>query len=282
MKNIKKIKFKKYFKFLVLFVGLLFFYQGVVFAINIVSEGFKINNTDTTQIDAHGVCKKVTNSTGQGIFVPTKTSNEWGDFRNNKPSNVVLAECCVWTPTCSTGSYNPSINKCESTYAATFSGGVVFDKPVYANDYYGDGIPILTRYSSGSIIGTYYVSSSLYDDGFHLDGPWSCPAHQNICGGSGGTADLNGYYASKNSFSNSMPLFLGDDGGSVWQASDVYSQYNCVNGLTTSGGTGTLGYVCGFVSKIPQTVGGSYTCPNGGTLSGSNCIVQTNPVMQCI
>src|SRR3989338_4785263 len=66
----------------------------VVYAINIVAEGFKSDSgAPALTIDAHGVCKKVTNISGKSYFIPTKISNEWSAFRSNLPFNVTLEDC---------------------------------------------------------------------------------------------------------------------------------------------------------------------------------------------
>lgn len=67
----------------------------VAFAINTVDTGYQVLDGTTVQIDAHGTCKKVTNSTANDYFVPTKTSTEWSTFRSNLPTNVTLAACAV-------------------------------------------------------------------------------------------------------------------------------------------------------------------------------------------
>jgi len=68
----------------------------VVYAINIVAEGFKSDSAaPALTIDAHGVCKKVTNISGKSYFIPTKISNEWSAFRSNLPFNVTLEDCVV-------------------------------------------------------------------------------------------------------------------------------------------------------------------------------------------
>jgi len=67
-------------------------------AINNCNDGWQINVSQTKQIDCRGVCKKVTNSCSKGIFVPTKTSNEWADFRSNRPACISLSSCVVPKP----------------------------------------------------------------------------------------------------------------------------------------------------------------------------------------
>ena len=65
------------------------------FAINTVATGFRINNGLTVEIDAHGVCQNVTNSSGFDQFISTKTASEWTSFRANLPTNVTLGVCAT-------------------------------------------------------------------------------------------------------------------------------------------------------------------------------------------
>jgi len=77
---------------------------STVYAINTVGTGFRVNRATTATIDAHGVCKEVTNSSGSvDYFIPTKASGEWSAVRSAVPgiSNLSLAECAL-PPTCIT------------------------------------------------------------------------------------------------------------------------------------------------------------------------------------
>ena len=65
---------------------------ATAFAINSITEGYRVGATKTT-ITAQGVCKGVTCTGGQDIFVPTNSANEWNLFLANKPSYVTLGEC---------------------------------------------------------------------------------------------------------------------------------------------------------------------------------------------
>lgn len=47
----------------------------------------------TMTIDAHGVCKKVTNNGGPRTMIPYGSAGEWALFRNNKPGHISLADC---------------------------------------------------------------------------------------------------------------------------------------------------------------------------------------------
>ena len=65
----------------------------LIFAINTVETGFKIDTTKR-EIDAHSICKETYVTSGSNeYFVPTKTEPEWTAFRNFKPSDVALNVC---------------------------------------------------------------------------------------------------------------------------------------------------------------------------------------------
>lgn len=77
-------------------IGITFFVlssKNFVFAINNCSDGWQVNVGETKQINCQGVCKKVTNNCSKAIFVPTRTSTEWAEFRTNHPSCVTLSDC---------------------------------------------------------------------------------------------------------------------------------------------------------------------------------------------
>ncbi|AHB41182.1 F-box associated region protein [candidate division SR1 bacterium RAAC1_SR1_1] len=79
-------------------VGILFFgIIGVIFAINTQNEGWRITKSGSSAtVNVHNECRVVTNNrTDNDIFVPTSSSAEWLSFRNNLPTNVILAECAT-------------------------------------------------------------------------------------------------------------------------------------------------------------------------------------------
>lgn len=64
-------------------------------AVHTCSTGFQVGSSSKT-IDCHGVCKKVSSSTGT-IFVGTKTSGEWGSFRSNPSPGASISNCAAGT-----------------------------------------------------------------------------------------------------------------------------------------------------------------------------------------
>jgi hypothetical protein len=85
-----------------LVLSLIILSSSLVFAIDTVSTGFKMNGGDAKTINAHGICKIVYDEIARNIFVPTGTKEEWQSFITNKPYGIVLNEC----PYCGDGSCN--------------------------------------------------------------------------------------------------------------------------------------------------------------------------------
>ena len=57
------------------------------------ADSYRVNNGVTSVIDEHGICRVVTNTSGQPLFVPTRTSAEWTAFYNNPPGGVSTPPC---------------------------------------------------------------------------------------------------------------------------------------------------------------------------------------------
>ena len=95
---------RKQHRFAILFIASVLFVISFdsVFAINSISEGWRINNGTIMDVtDANSVCHKITNNSGYGIFVPTKYIADWNAFANNPPSGVSNGSCCAvssWSP----------------------------------------------------------------------------------------------------------------------------------------------------------------------------------------
>ncbi len=75
------------------------FFGAVVFAELYTSyqEGYRLNrstNMDVLIYDG-ATCKKMTNSSGNDYFIPTRTSGEWLAFQNAAPSLGVDIQACV-------------------------------------------------------------------------------------------------------------------------------------------------------------------------------------------
>lgn len=59
------------------------------------ADSYQVGVGSTVQINEHGVCKKVINSSSYSIFVGTRTASEWASFYNNTPpAGVAVASGC--------------------------------------------------------------------------------------------------------------------------------------------------------------------------------------------
>src|SRR3989344_5006566 len=83
------------------FLGLIILFFSnfqLVWAINTVDTGFKVDPNELKTIVAHGVCKKVWNQDARSHFVATKTNMEWTNFYVNHPTPLTVRDCSA---TCS-------------------------------------------------------------------------------------------------------------------------------------------------------------------------------------
>ena len=78
---------------IIAFAFFVFWNIDKVLSINNCNDGWQIAVGASRIINCHGVCKKITNSCSKVIFVPTRTSSEWAEFRDHKPGCVSLDDC---------------------------------------------------------------------------------------------------------------------------------------------------------------------------------------------
>lgn len=83
------------------------------------SDSTTITNGQTLDINAHGVCKRVTNNSGQSQYVPTVSSGEWSSFYNSTHTGVTIIDCPAACGGYSYGGYcwyfDSSSNVCDTT-----------------------------------------------------------------------------------------------------------------------------------------------------------------------
>lgn len=88
---------KKPLGFIVAFfaiIGILGVGAALVHAYGTAATGYIINNGTTQEITLYtGACSRVTNSSGNHLFVPASTAAEWTAFSTYKPSGVTIAAC---------------------------------------------------------------------------------------------------------------------------------------------------------------------------------------------
>lgn len=109
MERSNKTKFLiKVFVFIIISFTLFVFWKiDRAFAINNCNDGWQISSGSNKIIKCHEVCKKVINNCSNPIFVPTKTSEEWANFIDHKPS------CVSWGSTCQSNHTDACDGKCE-------------------------------------------------------------------------------------------------------------------------------------------------------------------------
>lgn len=87
MKDKKQRKAFRNFHFLIYFV---IFLCIILFVYAV--QSYQILSGSSVVVDEHGVLKKVTNTCGPAIFIPTKIAAEWSAFRSNKPGCVAVSD----------------------------------------------------------------------------------------------------------------------------------------------------------------------------------------------
>ena len=90
--KIKKKNPFKISKILFIFASILIFLLVVLIVYALSS--YRINNGTAQTINEWGTCRRVTNSAGADIFVPTNTLAEWNSFISNHPPAVSVGSCC--------------------------------------------------------------------------------------------------------------------------------------------------------------------------------------------
>ncbi len=70
------------------------------FAINAINDGYQVNSNGNQNINAHGTCQVVVNTSSKNYFIPTKTVAEWNSFRNAAAGliGISLQNCPTPTP----------------------------------------------------------------------------------------------------------------------------------------------------------------------------------------
>jgi hypothetical protein len=132
-----KVKSKSFLIFLLIGIFLLV----LVFA----ADHYKVDVGITKTIDEWRECKRVTNDGFYDIFVPTKTSTEWSEFRANYPAGIILGECLI---SFECGSHSDCLTEypdcstytmyCDNMYCCSFGGTNSNCPPSCSNECYGN------------------------------------------------------------------------------------------------------------------------------------------------
>lgn len=72
-------------------LAFLFYITSLAFG----ADSYQVNFGTNSTVNEHGECRKVINNsvTGLDVYVPTKTAQEWADFRNNLPTGIKVCHC---------------------------------------------------------------------------------------------------------------------------------------------------------------------------------------------
>lgn len=111
MSAMKKLN---YLQIPVLAIAVIFFGAALLRA----ATTYRITAGSSPQVTEHSTCKKVTNSTGNDVFIPTRTVAEWNSFINNPPSGVTVASCTCNLPWGGTIGEGQSVTAYSSSYIA--------------------------------------------------------------------------------------------------------------------------------------------------------------------
>lgn len=159
---------------------------------------------------------------------------------------------CEALPTCGSGTYSAATNNCVSggTYAAVMVGGALYDRPVRmaSAQYWGSVYAGIIGYTpANTILNVNFSGARAVRFGMQqFDmGDWTPVS----------------YYMEPVIWESFFSY--ADDRTGTYH--DVYSSP-----------TGT-----GYIAPTPGTYGGTYTCPSGGTLSGTSCNTTTYTPTTC-
>lgn len=179
---------------------------------------------------------------------------------------------CQKAPECSQGIFSIWTNKCEST--STYAASVQYTCP-----------------SGGTLSGTTCTSTSSYSASLVGAANFTKPVYmlngnmyETSAGDEGGTPALYGYIStstfsgSLNVYSDGRNLDVSGWGGLVGYVSNT--PFSSSKGVYVNGGNlYGIGYeglaLYGYLATTAGTYGGTYTCPSGGSLSGTSCVVQS-------
>ena len=229
--------------------------------------------------------------------------------------NAGRTRCEKSPPECSAGStYNTATNKCESggSYQATLSGGVYYSVPIYtkqgfvsSNRSCGGDTGFFTLESATDYtyyFGTYQtISCPSYLKGYisSTSFPGSVPLYTEqyadmgesnlTCYGTDtdiltiNSASTDYYVYCYNYLKGHIPATSFPGSVPLYTQQFAYSGvcYGTDTGTPMSSSTNAVcpNYLKGYIAPSIGTYGDTYSCPSGGTLSGTNCYTtnQTNP-----
>lgn len=147
-----KIKSVFGFKTTIGIILALIFVSVLASALDTEATGFRVDPNTKKEITVHSECRQITNSATSSIFIPTKTSTEWLNFKTNYPQGyVTITNCASGTLQC----YGSSTSSIALSYS--FSNSLSSQVSIFR------GNTKLITYTGSSGSGT-YTSSGLGSD----------------------------------------------------------------------------------------------------------------------
>ncbi len=91
------------------------------------AQSYSVAGGASAMIHEWRVCQRVTNASGwPAVFVPTKTSGEWANFRANRPSHVSLGPCIpgnatvtIYEQSCGAAGHSYTVSTLPQSFTTT-------------------------------------------------------------------------------------------------------------------------------------------------------------------
>ncbi len=189
-------------------------------AIVYAAASYQVNYGATSTIDEWSTCKKITNSSGNGlaIFVPTNTSAEWNAFYSNKPTGVTEAGCSPTISSMGVGSCNNGYMDTAPANGCNGSGNFSPSTVTYLSDgLTSSGSSFLYNNAAKVTLSGTSLSTSLRV--YHIDGKYLSFYYSSD--GVNWTRTASGYAARSSPHTEVMPdgyQYLGVGSGQSGQA----------------------------------------------------------------
>lgn len=132
-------------------------------ATEVEAQMSSVSSGQTININAHSICRNVTNSGGPTPMIPWNSATEWNYFVSYKPSHISLGACrtvegpyfMTWNPYYRWSAYGPgdeivwnsSVVKYMGTPASSRTEYTASDGWTYYRDYYVNGAGYPTNYA---------------------------------------------------------------------------------------------------------------------------------------
>jgi hypothetical protein len=91
-----KTRYLKQKTLTLLIILFVFLCVSTAYAINTISEGYRVDLSESKQVNSPSICRNISNTTGNAYFIPTRADAEFSSFLTYLPSGVTAESCCVW------------------------------------------------------------------------------------------------------------------------------------------------------------------------------------------